>query len=349
MEKDSILKSDIITKGSIRIVCPKLACKWGVLESMILQQIYYWTREWRKKEKVNGEFWVYKTGAQWSEDFPFFSDSTIRRAVHNLKDNELIICGKNPSNPSDQTIWYRLHPSIFEKIEELTYDNIAEGAVQNDTPHGQNDTPHGQNDTPHGQNDTPHGQNDQMVIQRLQQRLLTEITTDKQTCARDVEGVDNFEPVDNFIFDRKSKGNEEFEQFWKLYPVKSSKQGGKKAFLDLKCYLRLPEVLKALESQILAKSEHERFGLFYPDFPYAQKWINKLRWEDGIPTSEDIQRKAKIAHRSKMGVRERANVLVSQGADQSSRELEAMAARNRLLALEENKKLLAIEENKEGV
>ena len=64
-------------------VLPTLAARIGLNEALLLQQIHYWTT--RKEADENGEFWVWKTVADWEREFPFWSGSTIKRTVAKLK------------------------------------------------------------------------------------------------------------------------------------------------------------------------------------------------------------------------------------------------------------------------
>ncbi len=306
------------------VVCPTLAVEVGIFEAILLQQIHYWLNPKFNKNYMDGKYWVYKTYDEWLQEFPFWSRDTLKRVLKSLKDQNLIEYGFYSEDKRDRTVWYT-----------IKYDPIdASGEIP----------PMGSGENPPIHRAKSHLCNKE---QRLHTEITTEITKQKQTCARD-------EPVDNF-FDfeieevrevqipkppksiPKSLQEEAFDRFWALYPNKNGKLVAKATFLDKKCYVTLPEILMGLESQILAKSEHDRLGLFHPDWQRGSRYLKERTWDDPPLTIDEIHKKAAIHHRSKMGTRERANVLASQGADQNSRELEAKAARNRLLALEENK------------
>lgn len=64
-------------------VLPSLAAEIGLNEALLLQQIHYWTT--CKEPDENGEVWVWKTVNEWRGEFPFWSESTIKRVVGRLK------------------------------------------------------------------------------------------------------------------------------------------------------------------------------------------------------------------------------------------------------------------------
>lgn len=94
------------------IIIPKLACAIGVNESIVLQQINYWLdiHEKAGNNYVDGHYWVYNTIQQWKEQFPFFSESTIRRSIKNLEDSGVLVSKKLTSGSNVK--WYRIDYSI---------------------------------------------------------------------------------------------------------------------------------------------------------------------------------------------------------------------------------------------
>lgn len=126
------------------IVLPSLAGKIGLNESIILQQLHYWLTE--SKNVRDGEKWVYNTYKEWQQQFPFWSDKTIRRSITKLENDGLIITGNYNKMKIDNTKWYRID---YEKLNLLS------------RPLGQNDQTK-RSKCP----DTP-GQNDQANNQRI--------------------------------------------------------------------------------------------------------------------------------------------------------------------------------------
>ncbi|MFO0525713.1 MAG: hypothetical protein ACK5YY_05445, partial [Alphaproteobacteria bacterium] len=75
------------------IVQPTLALCVGLNEAIILQQVHYWlSPKFHRPEKVfHGQHWTYNTYKQWQSQMPFFSLSTIRRAIGNLEEMGVLI------------------------------------------------------------------------------------------------------------------------------------------------------------------------------------------------------------------------------------------------------------------
>ncbi len=96
------------------VVLPELACKIGLNEAIILQQLNYWLN--KSSRSHDGRLWVYNTYSDWQKQFPWWSLSTIKRSLSTLKKMGLIITGNYNLLPQDRTIWYTID---FDKINEL--------------------------------------------------------------------------------------------------------------------------------------------------------------------------------------------------------------------------------------
>lgn len=85
--------------------------------------------------------------------------------------------------------------------------------------------------------------------------------------------------------ERKEKEKEsisDFDKFWKDYPKKKAKADAQKAWNNTKNKPRIDSLLAILEKQKSTIDWTKDGGQFVP---YAQKWINKRRWEDETQTS----------------------------------------------------------------
>lgn len=74
----------LTTEPSLQIL-PTLACKLGLNEAIILQQVHYWLDPEVNKNLFEERYWVQLTYEQWKEQFPFWSNMTIRRVINNLE------------------------------------------------------------------------------------------------------------------------------------------------------------------------------------------------------------------------------------------------------------------------
>ena len=95
-------------------VLPSLAVAIGLAEALVLQQVHYWLL--RSGKERDGKVWVYNTTEEWQQQFPFFSVTTVRRTIQNLRDKGLLLAGNYNSNKFDRTIWYSID---YEKLESI--------------------------------------------------------------------------------------------------------------------------------------------------------------------------------------------------------------------------------------
>lgn len=102
------------------VILPSLAVAIGLNEAIVLQQIHYWINSYRKvgdfEHFKNDRWWVYNSIPAWQENFPFFSESTIKRALNNLRDAEIVIVDNFNKAGFDKTKWYTID---YEKLQEI--------------------------------------------------------------------------------------------------------------------------------------------------------------------------------------------------------------------------------------
>jgi DnaD/phage-associated family protein len=131
------------------IVLPALATAIGLNESIFIQQLHYWIQ--RSDKYRDGYKWVYNTVKDWQEQFPFWSEKTLRRIIENLEKKGIVISSNFNKSKIDKTKWYRVD---YEKLDRIS---------NNDLPNDQLESPSGQNDHSNDQTGTPCGQNDHSV------------------------------------------------------------------------------------------------------------------------------------------------------------------------------------------
>ena len=74
------------------VINTQLAMKIGLNEAIVLQQLHYWLRDTNSGMECDGVRWIYNTTEQWLEQFPFWSESTLKRAFASLKTLGLLRC-----------------------------------------------------------------------------------------------------------------------------------------------------------------------------------------------------------------------------------------------------------------
>ncbi|WP_439236736.1 hypothetical protein [Lonepinella koalarum] len=104
------------------VVQPSLACKYGLLEAVILQQIHFLLNI--STNIRDGKKWVFNTYEQWSEIFPFACERTIRKAINNFeKLGILISTDKYNTMKMDKTKWYTID---YDKLPDFSSSNAED-------------------------------------------------------------------------------------------------------------------------------------------------------------------------------------------------------------------------------
>lgn len=97
-------------------VLPKLAKEVGLNEAIFVQQLHYWTNG-KAGKLIDGKRWVYNTYKDWEENFPFWSNATIRRTIASCEKQNIIIVGNYNRAGFDKTKWYAVN---YEEIEGMS-------------------------------------------------------------------------------------------------------------------------------------------------------------------------------------------------------------------------------------
>ncbi|MGF6994625.1 hypothetical protein [Paraburkholderia sp. GAS32] len=97
------------------MVLPSLACKIGLNEAIVLQQVHYWLQ--RSTTTADGHRWVYNSLEQWKAQFPFWSTDTVRRTIANLKERGLLVAECLSGNRFDRTPYYRINSETLAALE----------------------------------------------------------------------------------------------------------------------------------------------------------------------------------------------------------------------------------------
>lgn len=96
-----------------------LAREIGLIESIILQKIYYWIQI-NKNEGRNyydGKYWTYNSIRTWHEkEFNYVSIATVKRAFNKLESLGFLLVANYNKDSRDKTKWYSVNE---EKLSEL--------------------------------------------------------------------------------------------------------------------------------------------------------------------------------------------------------------------------------------
>lgn len=103
------------------LIPPKLAAEIGLNEAIVLQQIHFWIRVNIKLKRAenyqDGRWWTYNSVKDWQTQFPFWSISTVRRALDALEGKGYITTGNYNKAGYDQTKWYSINYDALPVID----------------------------------------------------------------------------------------------------------------------------------------------------------------------------------------------------------------------------------------
>ncbi len=99
----------LLLKVKPLVVSPVLACRIGLNEAIVLQQICYWLEETNSGVEHGGKRWVYNSINAWNEQFPWWTGKTIQRTVSSLKRSGLIYVEQLKKKQHDQTNYYAIN------------------------------------------------------------------------------------------------------------------------------------------------------------------------------------------------------------------------------------------------
>lgn len=115
----------------------EIANQYGLLESILLNHIYFWTEKNRANDTnhFDGNYWTYNSTRAFNELFPYVSERQIKNALKHLREEGIILTGNYNKSSYDRTLWYALSKkglSIVQKcpMENTTEDNGTGNNVQ---------------------------------------------------------------------------------------------------------------------------------------------------------------------------------------------------------------------------
>ncbi|EKT55488.1 hypothetical protein [Providencia sneebia] len=121
----------LILKTRPQIVIPELAVRLGLNEALLLQQVQYWLSETTSGVDHNGRRWVYNTIEEWREQFPYLSESTIKRGFNNLKKLGVLNIEQINKRTHDRTNYYSInyeHALLADEVKLNSSNGSAEAS-----------------------------------------------------------------------------------------------------------------------------------------------------------------------------------------------------------------------------
>lgn len=236
------------------------AIKYGVDCAILLYHIRFWIHK-NQTNNVNyfdGHYWTFNAKKSWKEQFPFWTESQIRRMLDKLIQLGVLITGRYGSDNRDRTLWYSLEEPRNSHLSKST-----DACVEIDRCMCQNRQMHRTNST------NASDEFDQCIIRT--DIITTDIITE-----------------DNISTSANAKA---FEEFWDVYqPVKIEGRmvaKGSKAIAKKKFMISLQRGAKAEDIIAGAKS--------YLNYCCKNRllscgvavFLNQERWKDLYETKDE--------------------------------------------------------------
>ena len=268
----------------------------------------------------DGHYWTYGTVQEYRDrDFKFWSFNTVKRTLTRLVELGFLIKGNFNKMKMDHTNWYTIDYQALDEWIKNNSPAPDYSAPQQSPPAGQpnmgqSDSPYCPN--PSAQNEpteqpkmsqskSPYCPErtaqdepaEKPIVGRAIQEIKKEINnqrldnkTNSQRSAPPSAGesVSNKNTGENvsdqntaaFEYDVLEPAELFFDEFWKLYPRKESKQQAKKAWMKLNPGQELFDLIaNALEYRSQTKEWLAENGRY---IPHPATWLNGRRWEDEV-------------------------------------------------------------------
>lgn len=117
----------------------EIATKIGVDEAIMLNNFVYWLAKNKANNKnfFDGNYWTFNSVRAYSELFPFWKESQIKRILKSLIEQNVLVVGNYNQNAYDRTNWYSLSNEYIHLIDWTISTN---GKAENSQPIPNNKT-----------------------------------------------------------------------------------------------------------------------------------------------------------------------------------------------------------------
>ncbi|AYH32988.1 hypothetical protein [Pectobacterium parmentieri] len=202
----------IINENPLQVL-PTLACAVGLNEAVVLQQIHYWMNS--SQHTYEGRRWVYNSVANWQKQFPFWSESTVKRALLSLEKQGMVVSGNYNRDPRDHSKWYSINYKALDALEQQQ-KQVNDASGQFDQIEQVNMTQCNESSCPNasGQNAPVHQVNMTRPLPEITTENTQEITTENKPIGTSADAA---------MLSRSAKQeySPEFETVWQAYPKRA--------------------------------------------------------------------------------------------------------------------------------
>lgn len=199
-------------------VLPTVAVKLGLNESIFLQQLHYWLG--KSTHTHDGHVWVYNTYEGWKKQFPFWSESTIRRTIVRLEKKGIVV--SRYRSQMDKTKWYRIDYDVLAKV--LDTNVVHDEQVTEDDENMCIEKTNGQHDERTMQHDASHASTCQDARRNMNRQ--TEITTHTLQNIIQFYEQNGFGTISGYIGEKIALWVNETSEEWVLAALNVALQNG---------------------------------------------------------------------------------------------------------------------------
>lgn len=158
-----------------------IAQKYGILEAILLNNIYYWIEKNRANETnfYDGTYWTYNSTKAFSKLFSYATERQIRNALKHLVEEKVLATGNYNKSSYDRTLWYALTEKGRCIVQKCQMDSteMSNGSDEN-----------GQMDNAEMSNGS-----DQKVKSNRQKSQM-DLTTEENPLGKNVEPIPDIKP-----------------------------------------------------------------------------------------------------------------------------------------------------------
>lgn len=244
----------------------EIAKEYGVLEAVMLQDIYYWVggNEEKGFNFYDGKYWTYNTIKEFQFKYQFPSEKQIRTALKHLQDAGLIETGDFSSNRFKRPTYY----TITEKgVAVLNHTEVTTCC-----PTGQNES---------DQRDTT------CSTERAIDNIYINNNITSLTNQTNKSNTNQYSSNDSFA--------EEFEIIWKKYPNKRGKQKALNSYIKARkdgvAYEKISQGLDNYNEWLKAMNKSLQYTM------NGSTWFGGHCWDDEYQVDESQQKKETFAER----------------------------------------------------
>lgn len=102
------------------VVNRELACAFGLNNSIIFRQLWFWLNQVEKRESQRhyheGKYWIFNSYAEWTDkdNFPFWHRDTVRAGINELEVLGIVLSGNFNRRSGDNTKWYTISWPVYD-------------------------------------------------------------------------------------------------------------------------------------------------------------------------------------------------------------------------------------------